>query len=426
MARLVTPILIICVVIMQCSFINNFTVSLPSPDLYNPGIEGEMKSTLDAELTTLSTQKDEISALEVKKRIDEIDFGPLGNFVYRIFESIGLSNFLNQMTEKSQLTSENRELTSALNSCQDSMRHLIEKLILKENKLKVLDTEIERLAKDSPLNSDFENLLRTIRNVETNQNDSGNSQIPKVATNSAFISPMLDICVDPGCTYVMKYVKMILIKMHKSPKIFYTEPDSDNMPTKAASVAKNFEQTIPADVPLSKINLLIPYAIKSKAKKIASSNTDQNILFSTNFIGMFFASMRALNQESNLQKLAIKKKIKELEWKSRGNYLQLFAQLGYGYGYWGRYSEFQEYIQYSEVPCDFEAFDLTVKEYREIFKSCDSLDPTMATFFGNELNVKIKKNINCLISHSYENPDINDLVSYIEIFTNVLSENCGA
>ena len=141
---------------------------------------------------------------------------------------------------------------------------------------------------------------------------------------------------------------------------------------------------------------------------------------------MLFASLRAINQESNLQKLAEKKKTKELDWKSRGNYLQLFAQLGYGYGYWGRYSEFEEYMQYSEVTCDYENLDLIVKEYRDIFKGCESLDPNMAAYFGNELNVLIKKHLNCLISHRTENRDIDDLVSYIDIFTHVLSENCGA
>ena len=142
---------------------------------------------------------------------------------------------------------------------------------------------------------------------------------------------------------------------------------------------------------------------------------------------MIFASLRAINQEKNLQELAKKKKTEELKWKSRGNYLQLFAQLGYGYGYWGRYSEIQEYMQISEITCDIEKLSLILKEYRDIFKGCDNnLDPNMAAYFGNEINVKIKKHLNCLISHTTENRDINDLVSYIEIFTNTLSENCGA
>ena len=172
--------------------------------------------------------------------------------------------------------------------------------------------------------------------------------------------------------------------------------------------------------------MLIPYAIQSIKVKNARSNIDQNIIFSTNFIGMFFASIRAVNQESNLQKLAKKKKLEELQWKSRGNYLQLFAQLGYGYGYWGRYSHFEKYLKDSKVTCDFENFDLAL-EYSEVLKNCDSLDSTMAAFFANELNVIIKKNLNCLISHSHEeNRAVNDLLSHIDIFTNILTENCGA
>ena len=82
----------------------------------------------------------------------------------------------------SQLTSENRELTSALMSCQDELSHLNEKVILSEDsniklktKLEELVAETERLAKASPLNSDFDNLLKKIRDVETYQKDSEKS-----------------------------------------------------------------------------------------------------------------------------------------------------------------------------------------------------------------------------------------------------------
>jgi hypothetical protein len=47
----------------------------------------------------------------------------------------------------------------------------------------------------------------------------------------------------------MSLVKRLTVQ--KSPKMFYTVPDSD-IPTKAVSVAKNFEATHPADVPLGK------------------------------------------------------------------------------------------------------------------------------------------------------------------------------
>ena len=62
-------------------------------------------------------------------------------------------------------------------------------------------------------------------------------------------------------------------------------------------------------------------------------------------------------------------------------------------------------MQYIEVTCNFENLHLTLKEYREVFNCRDSLDPTMAACE------------NCLISHSYENREVNDLVSNIDIFT---------
>ena len=126
-----------------------------------------------------------------------------------------------------------------------------------------------------------------------------------------------------------------------------------------------------------KAKLLFWNNIQSIKVKNAHTNIDKNILFSTNFIGMLFASIRTVNEESILQNLAKKKKLEELQWKSRGNYLQLFAQLGYGSGYWGRYSGFKEYIEYNKVTCDFEDLDLALEEYRAVFKDCDSLDPTM-------------------------------------------------
>ena len=77
-----------------------------------------------------------------------------------------------QKIKNSQLTSENRELTSALVSCQDELSHLNEKLILTEDshlkvktKLEELTAETERLVNrpDQPLKTDLEHLLRYVK-----------------------------------------------------------------------------------------------------------------------------------------------------------------------------------------------------------------------------------------------------------------------
>ena len=108
----------------------------------------------------------------------------------------------------SQLTSENRELTSALISCQDELSHLNEKVILSEDsniklktKLEELVAETERLAKASPLNSDFDNLLRKIRDVETYQKDSEKSLADHDTTRfeTANSSATSDLGFDTAC-----------------------------------------------------------------------------------------------------------------------------------------------------------------------------------------------------------------------------------
>ena len=108
----------------------------------------------------------------------------------------------------SQLTSENRELTSALMSCQDEMSHLNEKVMLSEDsniklktKLEELVAETERLAKASPLNSDFDNLLRKIRDVETYQKDSEKSLADHDTTRfeTANSSATSDLGFDTAC-----------------------------------------------------------------------------------------------------------------------------------------------------------------------------------------------------------------------------------
>ena len=83
--------------------------------------------------------------------------------------SVSAREVNDQKCKISQLTSENRELTSALVSCQDELSHLNEKVILAEDshiklktKLEELTAETELLVNrpDTPLKSDLEHLLR--------------------------------------------------------------------------------------------------------------------------------------------------------------------------------------------------------------------------------------------------------------------------
>lgn len=69
--------------------------------------------------------------------------------------------------KNTQLTSENRELTSALMSCQDELSHMNEKLLLTEDsniklktKLEELAAEAKRIQGKNPLDSDGDNLFR--------------------------------------------------------------------------------------------------------------------------------------------------------------------------------------------------------------------------------------------------------------------------
>ena len=82
----------------------------------------------------------------------------------------------------SQLTCENRELTSALMSCQDEMSHMNEKLLLTEDsnvklktKLGELVAESQRLLNGNPAKSDWENLFKQIQGVQDMQKDSEKS-----------------------------------------------------------------------------------------------------------------------------------------------------------------------------------------------------------------------------------------------------------
>merc|ERR1712113_215811 len=117
----------------------------------------------------------------------------------------------------SLMTSENRELTSALMSCQDELSHLNEKLILTEDsnvKLKTKMTELvaetERMiSSDTPVKSDLENLLTKIRDVETCQKDSEKSLADHETTrfesaNSSVTSETDDVAGEMGAAEALK------------------------------------------------------------------------------------------------------------------------------------------------------------------------------------------------------------------------------
>ena len=187
------------------------------------------------------------------------------------------------------------------------------------------------------------------------------------------------------------------------------------------------KETYPFEVYLSKIrDPSIRYARDSVNEKIGTSKRDQKTIFFPNFFGMIFAISRLKYQERILQE---KKKIMDLDEfdsKSLGNNVQFWAQVLYGYGYWGRYTGITDYLKFGKVTCNYEGVDLVIAEYVNIFKDCDKLDSNMADLFAKELNRKIRKNLHCLLAHSHGSEQVNDLMSNIDIFTSLLSENCGA
>ena len=102
--------------------------------------------------------------------------------------------------------------------------------------------------------------------------------------------------------------------------------------------------------------------------------------------------------------------------------IQFFAQLLYGYGYWGPF--FLEY-QNSTVDCGAYDLDLALEDIFYV-TSFELVDPAFGNYITTELNGKIKENLNCLISRSPENQLANELNAYINIYTQLLSENFEA
>ena len=80
---------------------------------------------------------------------------------------------------------------------------------------------------------------------------------------------------------------------------------------------------------------------------------------------------------------------------SDGNKIQVFAQILYGYGYWG---PFALDIEFSYLTCNSFNFDEALEEYSDVTNyNRASLNPVIASYFTTELNGKIKENLYCLV-----------------------------
>ena len=97
--------------------------------------------------------------------------------------------------------------------------------------------------------------------------------------------------------------------------------------------------------------------------------------------------------------------------------IQFFAQLLYGYGYWGPF-----FLEYEKSTVDCGAYDLDLALEDIFYSTSFELDPAFGNYITTEFNGKIKENFNCLISRSPENQLVNELNAYIDIYTQLLSE----
>jgi len=163
---------------------------------------------------------------------------------------------------------------------------------------------------------------------------------------------------------------------------------------------------------LNKVRTSIPTAIESVESDIATSNRDKVILALANFLGMVFGVLKATGG------------VWDWDQVSNGNKIQVFAQILYGYGYWGPFAlEYED----SFVDCGSDNLEEALAEYSYVTQyQRDNLDPVIGTYFTTELNGKIKENLYCLISRSSGNQEANILDTYINVYTQLLSENIAA
>ena len=71
---------------------------------------------------------------------------------------------------------------------------------------------------------------------------------------------------------------------------------------------------------------------------------------------------------------------------------------------------------------DCGAYDLDLALEDPFYASSFELGPAFGNHITTEFNGKIKENFNCLISRSPENQLVNELIAYIDIYTQLLSE----
>ena len=116
------------------------------------------------------------------------------------------------------------------------------------------------------------------------------------------------------------------------------------------------------------------------------------------------------------------KKNTPLEGKANpGNYMQIYAQTLYGYGYFARYAlEFE----LNPLACDIEDLESALSEYKNVISfPRGKMNSNLATFVTMELHEKIKENLYCLFSRRSGNQAVIDLESFTKIYSQLVSEN---
>jgi len=175
-----------------------------------------------------------------------------------------------------------------------------------------------------------------------------------------------------------------------------------NVAQSASNLDRRIAKTL--DIVRSKI----PTAVDSVEKDIAIANRDRVILALANFLGMVFGILKATAGSTNWADVGT------------GNKIQVFAQILYGYGYWGPFA--LEY-ENSRVDCGVYDLDRVVQEYGYVTDySKTNLDPKIGVYFTSELNAAIKENLYCLTSKSSDNQNANEVDTYVNVYTQLLSE----
>ena len=180
---------------------------------------------------------------------------------------------------------------------------------------------------------------------------------------------------------------------------------------------------IPIALSLDRARRLIPEARQSVDFENRLSNVKLGVLMFFNFWGAFSGASRAVNQQYDIYKKREEMKAEDFDREWNANFIQFFAQLAYGYGYWGQYKELK---WNSRVKSGLYEMNMVLEEYKEVsdFKN-SKLNPTLSAVLSFDINEKIKITLYELISKS-ENPEVKDLIAQIKTFTDYLSENTCA